>query len=1490
MSTTTKGTSFINTSRIENRPYAGSWKPNFRKVHTWSPDALVYINGDTALIGCQECKNKIDFQPFITSVNVEAGNTSSSSSSTINFSIPKHHGDSIFKDGTFILCVGLEVNVYYRGYFNVQNLLESETLDYGDEVYDLADLQMKPYYPVFHGVVTNVSYSYSGGFYTGSLSCNGLLHFWQYQHIVTQAAALESIPNAQMQPTGHVFTGWTPHQIIKYLFKDRGGAQKNDLGFGINNATNLSSQGGDELWQQALQYWETRFSQGLYNLRMYGASGNLLSNGADAYIDTLIVQSGALSPRSQNGLPSMNSQQKIENTLDPKVLRQYDLIEIPLTGTDPEQIQPFTLDVGQVGQLDSYQSTYETKLGIADTVVEKTNWEFFQDVDGDLVFKPPMFNLNVKGNRVYTIKPEDIIDIGFSQKEPNATYVVCKGSVMGNMGGVVDNQQIAPQAQYVDYRLVAKFGWRENQFDATHIKDPKSAFYMASARLDLLNKDVEGCTLTIPLRPELKPGYPIYIEHIDCFYYVDSISHSFSFGGDCNTSLTLVCRRKKFILPGSANTSYAQDSSKAIDLANISQPSKYLNTLDSEGNIRVTGFPNVVMAIDQTKINPASLPSGQDNIEITTPEHLNMLILEAHNAGILQIAPQASSDLGKGNPLFTGPFFVRNPASTDGEGEIIGILDLKDTSNQISSQANITPNSNNNAVQPKDTSIKANDKDLNEISAEQLKVQNADQNNTELINNSDTTSGLGQQQTVANQKVTLKQLIELVKSYRSSNTTAFGQGSKANILANLATRKSTFGGAIAGHYRYYSCSHPDVQMQGAIEISVKKGKIDFKQPPLIEPKPNLKNVNVVLPDPTTANDGNLIEFVDDPNFVKTGIRIFKNIGEPQEIVPTSEIKGLAFQKVDLEYPTTVITDQTQGTPMGKMLGISYSQIAKIVRDQLFSNGRPLLRQNKISVNDPQINKKITEALFDPTKIDDVSEDILKAYVDGSLCDGDGSSLVGDYIEVNGEGIQRIMSVAIREWSRNIYDAPVANENGLSKEQARNHPANIQWSTTPSKQYIDIYTGQDYRFDCQVAWCGLFAQYCIKESGAVKPSVYSGGFLGGCSGIYSKWGNTPRFFNFYQNKNIEIKVGDIVIFNGIDSNTGLPTQNSSDFGKHIALCAEVHKDFIICVDGNSLGEHPDGKKGSGVVKTKRSKDIIWYLYRLLPEDFIPLTQSNQSNPNDSVYKIKLNNVVTNLMTKLESKHTVLADLKKAKENTQAIQKIFNDQGANIEKLQTDLKILLDRIGGFKLTPSNSFTAGEGQYNNDPTVMPVFPVSDENGYEVFGSYPYGRGLTLRKGGTFEKLLKKDKTSSVSLEDTKEDIAGSELANITIQESNNTIKNAVSSDVNLNKEMASNIIDSGLANQPVNQTAVDQGLIIETVPKRLQDIIPNYDKKGAVCDCRSYDRDLQLLGISLDGAYNYVNVGQEQLVKKMANDNFSKAEVWISNQKQLIGGEKK
>ena len=45
--------------------------------------------------------------------------------------------------------------------------------------------------------------------------------------------------------------------------------------------------------------------------------------------------------------------------------------------------------------------------------------------------------------------------------------------------------------------------------------------------------------------------------------------------------------------------------------------------------------------------------------------------------------------------------------------------------------------------------------------------------------------------------------------------------------------------------------------------------------------------------------------------------------------------------------------------------------------------------------------------------------------------------------------------------------------------------------------------------------------------------------------------------------------------------------------------------------------------------------------------------------------------------------------------------------------------------------------------DSWLSPIFPVSDEQGYELFGAYQYGRGLNIVKGASFDSLLKQDKT---------------------------------------------------------------------------------------------------------------------------------------------------
>ena len=160
---------------ITDRPYAGTWRPNLRPTVQYTPDALVYLNGDSALPGCRTCHHDIDIQQFVTSISADCGVDPGASTATIAMSIPRFYGDSLFRDGNSLLRPGLEVHVYGRGYFPMTGLATSGVKVGG---VDLSDIPQYPYYPMFHGVVTTVSDDYSGGYYSVSLTCSGMLHFW----------------------------------------------------------------------------------------------------------------------------------------------------------------------------------------------------------------------------------------------------------------------------------------------------------------------------------------------------------------------------------------------------------------------------------------------------------------------------------------------------------------------------------------------------------------------------------------------------------------------------------------------------------------------------------------------------------------------------------------------------------------------------------------------------------------------------------------------------------------------------------------------------------------------------------------------------------------------------------------------------------------------------------------------------------------------------------------------------------------------------------------------------------------------------------------------------------------------------------------------------------------------------------------------------------------------------------------------------------------
>lgn len=615
---------------ILDRPYAGTFAPNRRKIVQWTPDALVYLNGDTALSGCRTCRHSIDVQQFVTSLSVDAGVEPGASSASLTLSIPRHFGDSLFRDGNTLLRNGLEVHIYFRGYFPMTGLSDPDADPNASRIsgVNLADIPQYPYYPAFHGVVTTVNHEYAGGYYSASLSCNGMLHFWQYMSIASNGSFFGARPNNSGVRTnlrGHIFTGMSPFSIIYSLYRDTAGAAAG-VGFALQSRTNMqsvSTASGDSLYSLAIQYWERRFMQAPYGLRMHGASGQLFSGAQQAYIarlnggDARILSTvtGATRPERDPLASSAAAFNLIDRDGDGRILRGADLRFLASSGGTSRdygvvvpQMQAFVNDISQWGQVNFFETTYETKLDIATQVANICGYEFFQDMDGDLVFKPPLYNLDTSSSRVYRIEPEDIINISFAENEPEATYVTVTGGPFQNLRGAVDEAEWGVRSTYYDYRLIAQFGWRDGSLESNYYNNARSAFYAAVAHLDRLNQGMNSASVTIPLRPELRPGFPVYVPHIDCFYYVQSISHGFTFGAGCTTTLNLVARRRKFMPPGDP----AGNSVVSIDLGQTSLPPRPLQYLDNSSIPRILGFPNVVMALDPERINPLFFFLGLD--------------------------------------------------------------------------------------------------------------------------------------------------------------------------------------------------------------------------------------------------------------------------------------------------------------------------------------------------------------------------------------------------------------------------------------------------------------------------------------------------------------------------------------------------------------------------------------------------------------------------------------------------------------------------------------------------------------------------------------------------------------------------------------------------------------------------------------------------------------------------------------------------------------
>lgn len=979
---------------IEKRPYAGNWssdiKNKYRRVKSWTPDAIVKFNGETTLPGCRECNNRIDFQSFITSVNVNGSLDSLGCDITLN--IPKHYGDSIFKDGAFMFQTGVEVHVYYRGFFASSGLAEDgDTFkdEATDTEYDLSKVEMRPYYPVFHGVVTSVSYAYSGGFHSATLSCASMLHFWENQKINTNAAYMAAAPSesrGSVRTDGHVYTNMTPHQIIYDLYRDTGGSA-DGLDWAWSSKSNIRAKttGSQEFFSLSMRYWERRFSQGLYDLRMYGASGRLYSATEQAYLtnrfrgkalekEILDVQRATLDPsadakakRAFNralvvGGVAKSPQGDLERTLDLAVLAQTDGKDS--LGMLTVQLKNFITNLDAIGNISLFTTSYDSKKDIAKSVSDKCGMEFYQDFDGDLVFKPPMYNLDTSSSRIYRIQREDIIDISFTHDEPQATYVICKGTPYRNTSGHGMEGEFGVRSSYVDYRLVAKYGWRPMEFETSFFDTSERAYYAAVVELDKTNRDVNKASCTIPLRPEIKMGYPVYVEHIDTFYYVTSVNHSFSFGGDCTTTLDLTARRKKFIPPGNPNVDYEEDTYSAVDFERTFLPPKslyrdagersVLGGSDGGADYKQTGFPNVVMALDTTKMDPSYLyfPLGYDlkgaPNSATRKMFRNMIILEGYRLGVLRLrdyrdgpsSPSSGNFSSLDDVYFKGPWIVSIPS---GEGGKVTETEIKlDERGRFPSEDAVSALSKSLSKSRKSAAKSYKAGKFSESSQKRESALKAYEEGISKISNVNVTSG------EIRGEMTIVDLINIYKyAIKLTGQGVPEAGSASSIISLLSDKKASFNPNQPGYYRYFSSSHPDPRHQApdVLEVS-QEGDVSLKEARIS--RPDATKNNMVIP-----VGGDVVRFADKAPTRGLVTKTFYT--QKAQPTATKDILALSFTKHTVKTPYTVSSvDIGSGVRVGALLSGIGSNILGLLK-----------RAHKKGIKGSQLEQKVLRTRPNP---------------------------------------------------------------------------------------------------------------------------------------------------------------------------------------------------------------------------------------------------------------------------------------------------------------------------------------------------------------------------------------------------------------------------------------------------------------------------------------------------------------------------------------------
>lgn len=522
-------------------PYQGTWQAAMFPTIKQAPDVLVFINGELDLQGCPQCRRRIDINKYVNSVSVQLSVDSAPGSASVNLHVPRHSLDDFIVDGDCILTPMMEVEIFSKGAFLVEGVPQ--------------------YYPIFWGLITEVGRSFSEGVHSFTVQCADILKWWDLCKMNINPAFTQASGQLGTSIFGNVLFGTNPYDLIWSLALQSFG----DVVVGTGSLVSLVKENQQKSTFNAalsdiMLYWQQRLSRIRSNLLLYGTQGNAVRG--DVLFARYQKLGGAKKFRDSKSTPFASQAVRQANGGDSGSQMVFD-------PTDPG-VTAFRTQFSQAGQVNFWQSEYQSKLEIANTCKEAIGFEFYMDVTGDIVFKPPFYNLDIIENKpVSWIQDADIISLDLNDTEAD---VVTQIQLTGSFGGNVDygfGEEATPTTSVTDYHLLRKYGWRAEQFTSEFMGSPLLMFYVGLDMLDRKNARRHNGSVTIMHRPELRLGFPVYFPGRNETWYVSGIDHNIEVGGRAQTTLTLTARRTAFVAPTGLGTieltSYKGPTSKTPD-------------------------------------------------------------------------------------------------------------------------------------------------------------------------------------------------------------------------------------------------------------------------------------------------------------------------------------------------------------------------------------------------------------------------------------------------------------------------------------------------------------------------------------------------------------------------------------------------------------------------------------------------------------------------------------------------------------------------------------------------------------------------------------------------------------------------------------------------------------------------------------------------------------------------------------------------------------